>query len=204
MTQPAVPPTAVPAGPVVPSPRLPRAQLLTLYRTLAGVQVVWNTGNRPLLGYRPGTERAWALLGIQGIQQLGTDELRYTWNAKENRNDEVLVGQRTFTASFQAFSIDAELEAYDLCERVRFRMRTQTARALMVPFLALRDFQNIQQPPPEQMQVAAGGPAHIVLRATMDVRMLAVVGDGPNDAGGGGVIATAPVPTPVYGGNLKP
>ena len=28
-------------GPVVPSPRLPKEQLLTLYRTLAGVQVVW-------------------------------------------------------------------------------------------------------------------------------------------------------------------
>jgi len=191
-------------GPVVPSPRLPKEQLLTLYRTLAGVQVVWNTGNRPLLGYRPGTERAWVLIGLQSWRELGTDELRYTWNAKENRNDEVLVGQRAFTVPVQAFSIDESLEAYDLCERIRFRLRAQTARALMVPTLALQDLQPIVQPAPEQLQVAAGGPAHIVLRATMDVRMLCCIGDGPNDAGGGGIIESAAVPTPVYGGNLKP
>ena len=114
------------------------------------------------------------------------------------------MGQRAFTVPVQAFSIDETLEAYDLCERIRFRLRTQTARALMVPTLALQDLQPIVQPAPEQLQVAAGGPAHIVLRATMDVRMLCCIGDGPNDAGGGGIIESAAVPTPVYGGNLKP
>lgn len=204
MTQPVIPTTSVPASAVEPSPRLPKKQLLKLFETLSGVQVVWNTGQRGLLGYRPGTERAWLLIGMQAWQQLGVDELRLTWNPKLNANTELLVGQRAFTVPVQAFSIDPELEAYDLCERVRFRLRTMTARSLMTPVLALRDIQQAVQLPAEDLQQMAGGLSHIVLRASMDVRMLCVVGDGPNDAGGGGIIATAPIPTPVIGTNLLP
>jgi adenine phosphoribosyltransferase len=61
--------------PVVPSPRAPKALLIKLVQTLSGVQTVWNTGQRGLLGYRPGTEKAWVLLGLQGIREYGTDEL---------------------------------------------------------------------------------------------------------------------------------
>lgn len=186
---------------VEPSPKLPKQQLLTLFETISGVQVRWNTGQRPLLGQRPGTEKAWLLVGLQGWRELGTDELRVKYNPETNSNDEMLIGQRTFTAALQAFSLDPELDAYDLLERVRFRVRTQAARALMVPILALRDFQQILVLPPDQAATVGG---HIVLRATMDVRMNCVIGASPNDPGGGGIIETAPVPVPVIGGNLLP
>jgi hypothetical protein len=188
--------------PVLPSPRLPKEQLLTLFREIAGVQVVWNTGRRGLLGNRPGDERAWILIGLMAWREIGTDELRYSWNEATGQNDELLVGQRSFTVPVQAFSIDPTLEAFDLCERIRFHMRTETARKLMVPTLALRDFQNIVQPPPEQLTV--NGIGHIVLRATLDVRMLAVIGAALNDPGGTNVIESAPVPPGVIGENLIP
>jgi len=141
-------------------------------------------------------------IGLQAWREFGTDELRYSWNEATGQNDEILVGQRSFTVPVQAFSIDPTLEAFDLCERIRFRMRTETARKLMVPTLALRDFQNIVQLPPDQLTV--NGIGHIVLRATLDVRMLCVVGAELNDPGGTNIIETTEVPPPVPGGNLIP
>ena len=187
--------------PVLPSPRLPQAQLLELVNTLAGVQSKWDNLSRPLLGQRPGTEKAWLLCGVQSWLELGTDELRYVWNAETQNNDEFVVGQRAFTLTLQAFSLDTTIQPYDLLERVRFRLRSQTARALMVPTLALRDFQRIVNLPPDQQAMDGG---HIVLRSSLDVRMLCVVGANPNDQGGGGVIESCPVPAPVIGGNLLP
>ena len=188
--------------PVIPSPRLPKAKLLTLVKTIAEVQTVWNTGSRGLLGYRPGTERAWILVGMQGWRELGTDELRVEWNAAENRNDEIVMGQRTFTMTLQSFSLDASLEAFDLLERVRFRMRSETARAIMVPTLALKDFKPIQTLP--NLEAQAGNVSHIVLRASLDVGMNCVVGTDPNDPGEGHVIESVTVATPTVGGNLIP
>jgi hypothetical protein len=180
------------------------AQLLTLYSTLSGVQCREDTGARPLLGQRPGTEAAWLLVQVQSIIELGTDELLVQYNAATGNNDEYLVGQRTFTCVMQAFSLDATLKAYDLLERVRFRLRTATARALMVPTIGLRDFMPVQALPPI-VPATPGG--HIVLRASLDVRLNCVLGAPPNDPGGGDVIATAVVPPPTIGGgpgNLEP
>ena len=192
----------MPEQPILPSPRLPKEQILKLLREISGVEVVWSTGARGLLGYQPSSERAWLLANVQGWRELGTDELRVVWNPVRNANDEMLVGQRTFTLALQAFSVDPEIEAFDLLERVRFRMRTQEARALMVPTLALRDFQDVRQLPPMESQ--QGSMSHIVLRASMDVRMNCVVGADPQDPSGGGIIATAPLPVIAIDGPTGP
>ena len=186
---------------VVPSPRLPKDKLVKLFEFVSGVQVPWSTARRGLLGLRPKTERAWLVLSVSAWQELGTDELRVKWNAERQANDELLCGQRAFTANLQAFSLDPGLTAIDLCERVRFRLRTKAARALMIPTIALRDFQAVVQLPPIEDAVPGG---HIIDRASLDVRMLCSVSADPNDPGGGGVIETADLPPPVVGGNLIP
>ena len=106
----------MPEQPILPSPRLPKEQILKLLREISGVEVVWSTGARGLLGYQPSSERAWLLANVQGWRELGTDELRVVWNPARNANDEMLVGQRTFTLALQAFSVDPEIEAFDLLE----------------------------------------------------------------------------------------
>jgi hypothetical protein len=186
--------------PVVPSPRLPKEQLIKLFKAISGVSVAWNTRRRPLLGHAPNNEPAWLLIGLQAWREVGVDELRYQWNPVTNANDVIIVGQRQFTVDVKAFSLSEKLEAFDLCERVRFRLRTAFARALMIPILSLRDIQPIQQPP--AMEATPGG--HIVLRADMDVRMNCVVGADPNDPGEGNVIESAEVEDPVIGTNLIP
>lgn len=182
-----------------PSPRLPKEQLLTLIRTLSGVQVAWRTSKRGLLGQRPGTETAWILVSAQSYVAIGVDDLRRTWNPLTNENDALLVGQRAFTLNLQAFSIDTSLQAFDLLERVAFRMRTTTARSLMVPTVALRTIQAITD-----LDDIVAPSGHIVLHATMDIRMLSVVGAELDDPGASSIIETAEIPNPVVGTNLIP
>jgi hypothetical protein len=197
VTQPSDPPV-VPSS-VSPSPRLPKATLIQLIQLTSGLQsVVWATDRRPHLGQQPGREHAWITLAMQSWQNIGVDELRYSFNAATGNNDSVTVGQRSFTLVVRASSLDPTLEAFDLLERIRFRLRSAQARALMVPTLALRDIQAIQTFP--DAVANAGGVARTLLSASMDVRMLCVVGADQGDAGEGTFIETAPVPAPAVGG----
>lgn len=173
--------------PVLPSPRLLRETLKKILEQISGVQVVWYTSKRPHLGQRPGSERAWILASIQSYRSVGIDELRQVYNQSLDRNDSIMVGQRLFTLVVNAESLDPKLQAFDLCERVRFRFRTQTARALMVPNLALVDFAPIVQH--DEKLADVGGGSRTLLAATLDVRMAAVVADDPNDPGEGDYIA---------------
>jgi hypothetical protein len=171
----------MPTQPVLPSPRFPKALILELVRTLAEVQCVWTTARRNLQGLRPGTEMAWMICGLQSYVEVGTDELRVAYDPTADRNVESLRGQRNFTLVLRAQSLDARLEAFDLCERVRFRMRTTTARAIMVPILALRDFGPTTTLPDSTYDV--GGTQRALLEATLDVRMACVVAADPGDPG---------------------
>jgi hypothetical protein len=173
-----------------PSPRFPKERLLEILRLISCVQVVWKTAPRPMLGLRPGTENAWIIANVQSYKGVGVDERRVKYNAKTNKNDEFAVGQRQFTLVLRAQSIDPRLEAFDLLERVRFRFRTQTARVLMVPTIALRDFGPIVDLPESTYEM---GPnvERSMLEATMDVRMASAVGADPDDPGEGNFVASA-------------
>ena len=169
------------APPVSPSPRFPKQRLLELVRTLSGVQAVWSTRKRGLEGLRPGTERAWVLVGVQSYVPVGVDELRHEFDPVLNRNAEILIGQRNFTMVLRAQSLTETLEATDLLERVRFRLRTVTARAIMVPLLALRDFGAVISLPDSEYNL--GGVIVGQLEATLDVRMACVLAADPMDGG---------------------
>jgi len=159
------------------------------------VLVVWYTRKRPLLGVRPAGERAWILATMQSYRAIGIDEQRQVFNATTNQNDTIVVGQRAFTLVVRAESLDADLEAFDLCERVRFRFRSQTARALMVPNLALVDFAPIMQH--DEMLAGAGDTKRQLLSSTLDVRMAAVVAADALDPNEGSWIETFDAPTAV-------
>jgi hypothetical protein len=143
MTQPGPPP----AGNVNPSPRLPKQTLLTLIATLSGCQTLWRTDhNMAIPGQARGLEHARIWLKITTYASNGTDELRMLYDSTADVNDLFNVGQRQFTLSIRAecFNPISEVEAYDLCERIRFRLRTYTARNIFSPAnLALRDIQPI-------------------------------------------------------------
>ena len=189
-------------APVTPSPRLPKPLLLQILQQLSGVQVVWRTAQRPHLGQQPGTEHAWIVASVQSWRAVGVDELRQVYNATTNALDNMTVGQRLFTLVLRGYSLDATLEAVDLLERVRFRLRSATARNLMVPTLALVDFGPMMSLPDEVTSV--GNVARAIRVATLDVRMACVVAADQGDPGEGGFIASAPLPPPVSGGNLLP
>jgi hypothetical protein len=186
--------------PVLPSPRFPKARLLEILRAISGVQVVWTTYKRGLQGLRPGTENAWLLAGVQSYVGVGVDELRLKYDAKLDRNLAIQAAQRQFTLVLRAQSIDPNLEAFDLLERVRFRFRTQTARVLMVPTIALCDFGPMVSLPDSTYDVG-GGIQRALLDATLDVRMACVLGADPGDPGQGNWIETVAPATAVPDGD---
>ncbi len=170
---------------IQPSPRVPKAVLQTLIETLSGVQAVWSTDPSPDLGRRAGTERAWIILNLQSFRNVGTDELRQAYDPTTDSNVNLQLGNRQFTLSCGARSLDATLEAYDLLERVRFRLRTATARAIFAPAnLSLRDIQAVQ--------VLSGKVAgtQALKAASMDVRWNWMAAADPLDPGQGDYIAT--------------
>lgn len=123
---------------------------------------------------------------MQSWLSIGIDEQRQQYNSTTDQNDTIVVGQRRFTLVVQAKSLDPKIEGFDLCERVRFRFRSQTARVLMVPVLAIIDFGPIV---PQEAYADVGGTERALLQATLDVRMAGVVADDPLDPGEGAYIA---------------
>lgn len=170
---------------VQPSPRAPKAVFLELIGTLSRVQAIWRTDKAPVApGEAPGLEHARIWLRISSYNAVGVDEEREQYDSVADQNAIINVGQRQLTLSLRAESLDANLEAYDLCERVRFRLRTRTARAIFAPAnLSLRDIQPTivfeQRADSRTMRVA-----------TMDVRWNLVVFADPNDPGEGNYIRT--------------
>jgi hypothetical protein len=172
----------MPPPPVLPSPRLPKAVLLELLEKISGVQSVWKTDQRPHLGQRPLTEHSWTLLGVQSYQSVGVDELRQVYDPPPiDANNTILVGQRQFTLVVECYSLDANLEAFDLAERVRFRLRSQVARGIFSPAgLSLRD---IQPAVTVARTVDAGQSKRALLASIVDVRWNLVVYADPLDPG---------------------
>jgi hypothetical protein len=156
-----------PAPLIVPSPRLPKQALLQLVATLSGCQVLWRTDAAPAVpGIAPGTERARIWIRVSSFGEIGVDEERELYNVNTGMNELLNIGQRQFTLSCRAegFTPQSQIEPYDLLERVRFRMRTETAKAIFAPAnLSLRDIQPMIS---SEMRVDN----RMIPFATMDIR----------------------------------
>jgi hypothetical protein len=119
---------------VQPSPRFPLATLLTLFRQLSGVQVVLDTDPQPVLGQSPSVERAWIQVSVTSYRAIGVDEVRVQYApAPVDANQYKIGGQRQVITNLQARSYDATLQAFDLLERIRVRLHTDTAAAIWQP-----------------------------------------------------------------------
>ena len=57
--------------PVLPSPRLPKDQILAILERISGVQVVWSTASQGLLGQRANTEHAWLSVSLVESHEVG-------------------------------------------------------------------------------------------------------------------------------------
>lgn len=171
---------------ILPSPRIPKAVLIQLIATLSGVETLWRSDAvPPAPGRGAGLERARIWLRLSSYTSQGVDEQRAVFNVTTGQNSVVNVGQRQFTLNVKAESFTPTIEAFDLCERVRFRLRTQTARAIFVPAkLGLRDVQAITA-------FESVADSRTVLCASMDIRWNYVVFADPNDPNEGDWIAQA-------------
>jgi hypothetical protein len=188
------PPLNVLNGSPIPSPRVPKSTLIRLIQTISGTQTVWATDPTPQLGQGQGLERAFVKLSLSGFRSVGVDELRQAFDETTQQNVSVLLGNRQFTLTCKCASLEPRiLEAYDLAERIRFRMRTQVARGIFVPaYLSLRDMGPVV---PAYDRIAG---SQVLLAAALDIRFNWLSWADPLDPNEGGWIET------VNGGGIVP
>ena len=183
--------------PVLPSPRLPKQGLIDIIKFCSGVGVVWGTAKRPHMGQTPGQEHAWIRLSLVSYVHVGgEDELRVIYDPVNDVRVNLLVGQRQFTTQVTARSMDPKLEAFDLCERVLYRLGTRLDNPEMQsvfpqgplgPILSLNTWSGVRV---QNEEVADD---RIVLAASVDIKWNLVVYADPNQAGEGLLIESATV-----------
>lgn len=109
---------------------IPIEALKKLFVELSGgVQTIWFTEPKPDLGRQSGGKRAYIELSLGAYSPKGQDDYRQDYNATDDRLDTLIASYRLATISMRANSLDPRFQAHDLCERVRARLQTLTARA---------------------------------------------------------------------------
>ena len=180
----------------LPQEVLPKAQFLRIIREASGVDAVWDTDDRPQLGQDSDGELAWIELGVSGSEKVGLDEGLAEPNTTTTppTQNTLTVGHRHCVLNLMAYSIDKDLEAYDLCARVRMGFNRRRIHELMEPTIALRSFHPIIRLPKSVQD------GRIMLRANMGIAMsYAVSADTCNAPAQDYVLSVAPVtgtPTP--------
>ena len=178
---------------VAPSPGyFPKATVLAIVAmcvrplgSFKGVSVVWATDPRPMLGDASTQEQAWIVVSVPSDSGVGNEELRTQYNTTTSRRESLLVAQRQFTLTLRAFSLDPGLEATDILRRVRFYVNTASVRSLMVPYIALVDYN------PIQTYTDRTSEGRSLLAAALDLKMAYVEAADPCELGSQDVIETA-------------
>lgn len=107
---------------------IPIAALKALVTALSGgVQTIWFTEPKPDVGRQAGGIRAYIELTLGSVTDP-IDDYRQQYDAENDKLDSLVCSYRVFTISMRFNSIDARHQAHDLCERVRARLQTFTAR----------------------------------------------------------------------------
>jgi hypothetical protein len=157
--------------PQLPSPTFPKDQMLAALKAASGVQVVWGSSRRPAFNNQPTQEKARIIVRLVALSTVAIDEKRLSFNPVTNGNDSIVVAHRYFTLGLKAESMEHALEASDLLERVRIRLRTERIQTMLRPTIALRDCKNIT-PLPDVFEKAGN---RVILTANMDVRYRCVL-----------------------------
>ena len=164
----------------LPQARFPKAQFLGILRAASGVSVAWITDAAAQQGDEPGSEWAWLEVGISNIIDIGWDEQRVQPNntTVPATQDVIVIGRRQCTLNVMAYSEDPnELEAIDLCERIRFAFNRQDIHDLMVPNISLRWCEKVVPLPNSKMN------GRDQLRANMDIQINYSIGVDVGNAG---------------------
>lgn len=125
----------------------PMGGLIDILKGLTGLQVAQTHLPRKQLG-QTGGMMAWILASSATSRELGVDEYR----VQQNPNDPSgltlqpnVCGQRLYTVSLRAESLDRGPSPVSVLERVRWGLRTLNAFAQMDPLgIAVADFEAIQ------------------------------------------------------------
>lgn len=125
----------------------PLLELLDVFKTLTGLQVVLSNAPRKQLG-QTGGEKAWIIVHSTTSRELGVDEYRVRSDPSDLTGGTLqanLCGQRLYTVSLRAESLDAGPSPVSILERVRWGLRTMTSfLALDALGVAVSDFEAIQ------------------------------------------------------------
>jgi hypothetical protein len=178
--------------PIYPSPRFPKDLILEILAFCAQVPVTWKTRKQPHRGQQPGQEHAWIEVSVADLDEVGEHELRTQYDPASDTRSQIVIGRREGVTILKASSLDETLEAYDLLERVRFRLHNKPARDLFGGIISLRDVPKIR---PLEDEEAAG---RTILCATMSVRWNYFLAADPEEPGSSGYVAT------VNGGTVVP
>jgi hypothetical protein len=160
------------SGADLPGENLPKEKLLEVLRAASGVQVVWLTDKQSApLGMLPGSEKAWIEASVNNIVDIGWDEQREVMDDTTNppTQQTVIIGHRQCTLKVMCYSLDANLEAYDLAGRVRFAFNRQAIHDLYTPTIAIRYCEKTIVLPPTPRD------GRNIRRASIDLQMSYVV-----------------------------
>lgn len=183
-------------GRELPQMRVPKQQFIRIIEAASGVAVVWDTDDAPQIGDEAGSEWAWIQLGMQGPIDIGWDEQRTQLNESTvpPTQDTITIGRRECTLNVMAYSEDPELEAFDLCERIRMGFNTDRVRSFMIPTISLRWCERVVRLPKTKIN------GRLQLRANLDVQMSYAVGADSGNSGTKNYVLDAGVAS----GTLKP
>lgn len=137
MTQPALQP-------------IPRDALKALVKGLSGLQTIWESEKAPYIGGGATGPNAYAELSLTSYAAIGVDDYRQVWDPVAGALQSQMYGNRNFTLGVLVRSFALSVLAADIAERVRWRLRTTSAKAVynaaglaLGPISALRIFTDV-------------------------------------------------------------
>lgn len=169
----------------IPATRIPIETLRVLVHELTGLETIWSFEEMPFIGGDAEGPNAYAEISITSYVSKGIDEYRQAFDEDANVLTSQIYGYRVLTLSTVVRSFDVTVHPADLCERLRFRLRTVSARKLFTSRgLALVDIGAVSV---FNQTLDAGGPdlaTRVVVCGSIDVRLaMAVTGDPQDDDG---------------------
>lgn len=167
----------------IPETTIPRAALKELVAETSRLATIWDSEEMPFLGGDSDGPNAYAELSIVSYAAVFVDEYRQAYNATTGALDTQLYGYRLLTLGVKMRSFDVGSHPADLCERVRWRLRTVSARAIFARAgLALVRAGGVSLY--NERADAEDSPTRLIAVGTFDIQFAMVVVDNPQDDDG--------------------
>jgi hypothetical protein len=167
----------------IPQTTIPRAALRELVEQTSRLPTIWDSEEMPFIGGDADGPNAYAELSIVLYASVFVDEYRQTYNEGTGALDTQLYGYRLLTLGVKMRSFDVGTHPADLCERVRWRLRTVSGRAIFTRAgLALVRAGGVSLY--NERADAEDSPTRLIPVGTFDITFAMVVCDNPQDDDG--------------------